>query len=290
MALRLLFHNFKQLNGVNMKLILASLITFAALLANAQYPYPQSYTTCKVEYTGNYYYVSKDGQRFTELVSSLQQAISQQQQLENSGMCAYSNVSPGKCQLEYTGNYYYVSRNGNRVSELVSGYQSALNTRDQLYQSRNCDQTTYQITHQCKVEYTGNYYYVSRGGNRFSELVSSLDQATRTRDDLARNYVCQVQYQTASCKLEYTGNYYYLSINSTRASELVSDLNQALNQQRGLYDRGMCGAPQAESCTIAYTGNYYYVARNGNRLSELVSDLNRANNTLQQLRYSRNCY
>jgi hypothetical protein len=131
---------------------------------------------------------------------------------------------------------------------------------------------------------------VSRSGNRFSELVSSLDQATRTRDDFARNYVCQVQYQTAACKLEYTGNYYYISINSTRASELISDLNLALNKQRGLYDRGMCGAPQAESCAISYTGNYYYIERNGSRLSELVSDLNRASNTLQQLRYSRNCY
>ncbi len=273
-----------------MKLILATLIYFTAVLVNAQYPYPQSYTNCKLEYTGNYYYVSKDGQRFTELVSSLQQAIRQQQQLENSGLCAYSSDSPGKCQLEYTGNYYYLSRNGNRLSELVSSYQSALNTRDQLYQSRNCDETTYQVSHQCKVEYTGNYYYVSRSGNRFSELVSSLDQATRTRDDFARNYVCQVQYQTAACKLEYTGNYYYISINSTRASELISDLNLALNKQRGLYDRGMCGAPQAESCAISYTGNYYYIERNGSRLSELVSDLNRASNTLQQLRYSRNCY
>lgn len=274
-----------------MKLFL-SILTMLSAIGTASYanPYEQSYTTCKIEFSGSYYYVSRNGQRFTELTSSLQQAIGQQQQLENSGMCEYSQQSPGTCQLEFSGSYYYVSRNGTRMSELTSSYRSALNTRDTLYQARNCDVNTYYPSQTCKVEFSGSYYYVTRNGNRFSELVSSMNQAIQTRDDLARNYVCQVQYAQHSCRLEFSGSYYYISINSQRASELVSDLNSVLNQQRIFYDRGMCTAPQADRCTIEYSGSYYYVARNGTRLSQLVSSLNEANNTLYQLRNSQNCY
>lgn len=290
-----------------MKLALTTLIIFSSIFASADlYPYPGNGDTgnypyppqqpppynqavCKIEFTGNYYYVSKDGSRFTDLTSNLQQAISQKQQLESSGICGYS-AAPGTCQLEFTGNYYYVSRSGTRFSELVSDYRTALQTRDTLYRSRNCDEQTYRPTATCKLEYTGNYYYVSRNGTRFSELVSNLDQATNLRNDLARNYVCQVQYATAPCRLEFTGSYYYTSINSTRSTELVSSLDQALNQQGALYNRGMCSAPVPERCSIEYTGSYYYVARAGTRISALVSDLYSAQSTQRLLYNARACY
>lgn len=252
------------------------------------YP-PPSNSLCKLEYTGNYYYVSKDGSRFTEL-TTMQQALSQKQQLENQGMCR-PNLQVGSCQLEYTGNYYYVSRNASRFSDLVSGYQSALQTRDQLYNSRNCDENTYRPTASCKIEYTGNYYYVSRNASRFSDLVADLNQVSRTRDDLVRSYVCQPQYQTAPCRLEYTGNYYYISINSARSSDLNANLQAVLNQQVDFANRGLCSQAQSnDRCTIEYTGNYYYVARNSSRISDLVGNMSQASQTLSQLQYSRNCY
>ena len=255
-------------------------------------PYPPPYTNsqCKLEFTGSYYYVSKDGSRFTDLTSNMQQALQQKQQLENQGMCRAA-VNAGSCQLEYTGSYYYVSRSGSRFTELVTDYISALRSRDQLYQSRNCDQNTYQPHASCKIEYTGSYYYVSRNGSRFSNLVSDLNSATRTRDDFARNYVCQVQYQSAPCRLEFTGSYYYLSINSTRASELNSNLNVVLNQQNDFSNRGLCSQPNSnDRCSLEYTGSYYYVARNGSRISQLVSSMSQASQTMNQLQYSRNCY
>lgn len=276
-----------------MKPVISSFFIILALTSTAHadpYPSQQEYTNCRLEFTGNYYYVSRNGQRFTELTSNIQQALQQQSQLAQSGSCEYSHQTPGTCQLEFTGNYYYVSRNGTRMSGLVSDYRTSLNTRDLLYQSRNCDENTYHPNLSCKIEFTNNYYYVSRNGNRFSALVSDLNQATNTRDDLARNYVCQAQHQQQSCRLEYTGNYYYISINSQRTSELVPELNQALSKQRTFSERGMCWPVKAERCTIEYTGNYYYVARNGSRLSELVSNLSQADTTLRELRYSQNCY
>jgi hypothetical protein len=302
-----------------MKPVLAALIVFSSLIAAAQsyppypggsypppppggsyppsYPpnYPPSYpppsnSVCKLEYSGSYYYVSKDGQRFTELTQSPQQAISQKQQLENQGMCRTYGVDPGSCQLEFSGSYYYVSRAGTRFSSLVSNYADALRTRDMLYQSRNCNESTYRPNASCKIEYSGSYYYVSRNGTRFTGLTSNLNDVTRMRDDLTRNYVCVAQYQSAPCRLEFSGSYYYLSINSARSSELTSSLMTILNQQRDFASRGLCSQPSyGERCTIEYSGSYYYVARNGSRISELTSSLPQVDNTLRQLQYSRNC-
>lgn len=246
---------------------------------------------CRLEYTGSYYYVSRGGQRFTELMGSLQQALSQQAQLVNSGACAYPVQAPGSCQLEYTGSYYYVSRNGVRFSELVSDYRTALATRDVLYQNLNCNENTYRPRQLCQIEYTGSYYYVSRDGTRFSDLVSDLNRATQTRDDLAQSYVCQPKYRTSSCRLEYTGSYYYISIDARRSSELSSSLSQTLHQQRDFAGRGLCRlTPSDERCSIEFTGSYYYVARTGTRFSNMASTLAQANSTLNELRYSQNCY
>jgi hypothetical protein len=252
---------------------------------------PYSGISCKLEYTGNYYYISRNGTRFTELTSSLQQALNQKQQLVSQGMCSNYSQDNGKCDLEYTGNYYYVSRNGARIADLTSNLQQALNTRDLLYRAQECNYQTYQPTTSCAIEYTGNYYYVSRNGTRFTNLTSSLQQVTNEREQLVRNYVCQSAYQYAPCRLEYTGNYYYISINSSRATELTQNLDQILRQQQDLASRGMCSTPQAtEQCRVDYTGNYYYVSRNGSRISDLKQDYYIANQIMYSLQSSRNCY
>ncbi len=269
--------------------IFIMLFTFSAL---AQDVFDAYYgVDCRLEYTGSYYYVSRGGQRFTELTGSLQQALAQQAQLVNTGTCSYPAQSPGPCQLEYTGSYYYVSRQGVRFSELVSDFRAALRTRDVLYQNLNCNENTYRPMQFCQIEYTGSYYYVSRNGTRFSELVSDLNRATQTRDELAQNYVCQPKYQSSSCRLEYTGSYYYISIDARRSSELSSSLNQTIQKQRDFAGRGLCTIPRSnERCSIEFTGSYYYVARTGTRFSNLVSNVSQAESTLNELRYSQNCY
>lgn len=252
---------------------------------------PYSGVTCKIEYTGNYYYVSRDGTRFTDLTSSLQQALGQKQQLVSNGMCSNYYQDNGKCEVEYTGNYYYISRNGSRFTGMTSNIQQSLQERETLYRAGECNQQTYQPNTQCSIEYTGNYYYVSRGGTRFSNMTSSLQQVTADRDLLVRSYVCQSSYQYAPCRLEYTGNYYYISINSNRASEMTSNLDQVLRQQQDFVSRGMCSTPPAnERCNIDYTGNYYYVSRNGSRLSPMNSDYGIVNQMLYSLQSTRNCY
>lgn len=269
------------------------------LTPGGSYPYPNQpanpppYTgiTCKLEYTGNYYYVSRNGARFTELTSSLQQALDQKQQLISQGMCSNSYQDSGKCDVEYTGNYYYVSREGARIGDLSPNVQAAINTRDMLYRSQECNYQTYQPTTQCSIDYTGNYYYVSRSGRRFTDLTTSLQQASNARDQLVRSYLCQAAYQYAPCRLEYTGNYYYLSINSRRASDLTPNLDMILRQQQDFVSRGMCSSPQAtEQCRVNYTGNYYYVSRNGARISDLKQDYYLANQIMYSLQSSRNCY
>lgn len=254
-------------------------------LSNTQY-----FTNCRIEFSNNYYYVSRNGQRFTDFTSNLNYAIEQQRNLERSGSCQNSYQSPGSCQLEFSSNYYYVSRNGSRMSEFVSNYRSALLTRDQLYQSNNCDDGTYRPYQTCSVEFSSNYYYVAKNGSRFSDFFSNLNQATSARDDLARNYVCQIRYQQQNCRLEYSGSYYYITANSSRISDFYSQIYQALDQQRAFSDRGMCTPPIAERCSIEYSGSYYYVARNGSRLSEFVSNISQADSILRSLQYSHNCY
>lgn len=244
---------------------------------------------CRIEYTGNYYYVSKNGQRFGELTADLRKALEQQNSLERSGACVTNYQAAGSCQLEYTGNYFYISRNGTRMSELTLNYQNALATRDMLYQNRNCDENTYRTAAVCGIQYTGNYYYVSRNGNRISELVLNLDKALNTRNDFLRGYVCRENVIQDACRLEYTGNYYYVSVRNQRSSELVLDLNKALNQQRYMADQRLCQFQMPERCTLEYTGNYYYVARNGQRITSLTA-LNQAQASFQQLQMSRNCY
>lgn len=252
---------------------------------------PYSGMSCKLEYTGSYYYVSRNGARFTELTPNMQQAISQKQQMTYNGACANTYQDNGKCDVEYTGSYYYVSRNGSRFAGLTPNIQSALQDREQLYRAGECNQQTYQPVSQCSVEYSGSYYYVNRNGSRYTGLTSSLQQATSDRDLLVRSYICQAAYQYAPCRLEYTGSYYYISINSSRASELNPNLDQVLRQQQDFTSRGMCSAPQAtERCTVDYSGSYYYVSRNGSRISGLNSDYGIANRIMYSLQSTRNCY
>lgn len=245
---------------------------------------------CLIEYTGSYYYVSKNGTRFGDLTSSLSQVIANKQQLESSGICAYSQAQQS-CQIEYTGSYYYVSRAGTRFSDMSSNLSSVLAVRDQLYQSRNCSAATYQPTSSCSIEYTGSYYYVARDGTRFGDMTSNLAQATATRDSLVSQYVCQAQYVAAACRLEYTGSYYYISINGNRSTDMTSNLNQALNQQSDLAGRGLCSLVSSnERCSLEYTGSYYYVARDGTRISDMSSNMSQVSVVMGQLQSSRNCY
>lgn len=281
-----------------MKLILAlitSLITLSSALTSFaadifKNTNPQYFTNCRLEFSSNYYYVSRNGQKFTDYTSNLNQAIEQQRNLERTGVCQYSSQSPGSCQLEYSSNYYYVSRNGSRMSEFVSDYRSALSTRDLLYQSNNCDTGTYRPYQVCTLEFSSNYYYVTRNGSRFSDYFSNLNEAAFTRDDFARNYVCQIKYEQQNCRLEYSSNYYYISTGSKRISDYYSRLNQAIDQQRAFSDRGMCAPAIPERCSIEYSSNYYYVARNGSRISDFESNFAQADSTLRELQYSRNCY
>ena len=246
---------------------------------------------CKLEYTGNYYFVSRNGTRLSEMTSNMQQALSQKQQMTYNGMCSNSYQDNGKCEVEYTGNYYYIARGGARFTPMTSNIQASLSERETLYRAGECNQQTYQPSGMCSVEYTGNYYYVARNGARFGAMSSNMAQVTQERDMLVRQYVCQQQYQSAPCRLEYTGNYYYITINSARASEMTANLDLILRQQQDFVSRGMCSYPQAsEVCRVDYTGNYYYVSRNGQRMSGMNSDYNIVNRILYSLQSSRNCY
>jgi len=270
-----------------MKLQISAIFSFLLFSIGAS---ANSYSTCLVNYTGNYYYVAKDGQRYGDLLPTVHQAIQLQQQLQNAGICQWTYTSPGMCSLEYTGNYYYVARNGSRISELKTNYREALQTEGTLYNSGNCDRASYNSQLVCSVDYTGNYYYVSRNGSRFSELVANLNQVLNMQSDLAYGRACQIGYPTDSCRMEYTGNYYYVSLRGKRFSELAPNLNQALMSQQSLSSNNVCQRPRPESCGIQYTGNYYYVDRNGSRFSDLVTSIHQATQTLDQLRYSGNCY
>jgi hypothetical protein len=255
-------------------------------------PPPQYGDLCKVDYDGNYYYVSRNGTRFSNLTSSLSSALSKKSELINSGVCFHdSGELKGQCKVSYDGNYYSVSRNNSRLSSLTSSLNSAIQTRDTLYQNAECSSQTYQPQDLCKVDYDGNYYSVSVNGYRFTSLTSSLNSAVSSRDNLIQNYICQAQHQYSSCRLEYDGNYYSVSINSKRVTSLTSSMSSAINQQTDLANKGLCAQPMAQDrCSVEYNGNYYYVARNGARLSSLTSSFSSASSVLYQLQSSRNCY
>lgn len=61
-----------------MKLVISLIFVFFAYLGTAQAdfypPLQQGYTNCRLEYTGNYYYVARNGSRLSELVANLSQA------------------------------------------------------------------------------------------------------------------------------------------------------------------------------------------------------------------------
>ena len=194
------------------------------------------------------------------------------------------------CQIEFTGQYYYASRDGQRMSDFTQDYMQAIQARDQLHRSGQCDGRTYNPTAVCEVSYTGTYYYVTRDGQRMSGFISDLMQTTYIRDRFFYNQVCQSIYPTSNCRLEFNGNFYYNTIQNQRMSGFAPTLDQALQDQRILFNQSLCRYPMAETCSIQNTGSLFYVDRSGNRLSGFVSNMTMANEILNQLRWSGNCF
>jgi hypothetical protein len=84
--------------------------------------------TCSVEYVQgsyyNYYYVHKDGKKFSSGYSSFKDAADQMDQFVQSGACKQQSYHQlDSCKIEYVKgsyyNYYYVYKNGEKYS---SGY------------------------------------------------------------------------------------------------------------------------------------------------------------------------
>ncbi len=276
-------------------------LTTVSIQALADYPHPggdgggggyvRGFPSCPVEYTGSYYYVSKNGSRFTPLVSNLDQVLDQQQDLLNSRVCDYSGRPPGLCQVSYTGSYYYVTRNSTRITALTSNIQESQHSLEALLNTGNCETSYYGPQDECSVEYTGSYYYVAKNNQRYSQLYSNYFEAINFYGNSINSGMCTESRAQNTCNLEFTGSYYYVSRNQSRFSDLRSDLNQALNDQWSFIHDRLCDSPRSYArCSIEYTGSYYYVAREGSRISALFSQVNQAQGVLRALQQANSCY
>ncbi len=152
------------------------------------FPFPQPHPQkdlCDIDYTGSYYYVSKNGQRFSDYYSQFSSADSFMRNLLQSHACRQKSIA--YCSLEFTGSYYYIAKNNSRFSDHYSQVNNAFNALQAFQQSRVCGAIT---PRPCSIEYTGSYYYVARSGSRISEYYSQLGNVQSFYSNLRASRVC----------------------------------------------------------------------------------------------------
>ena len=87
--------------------------------------------TCDISFGSGYYYVLKDGQAFSQPLSTLTEAYDFLTKIINSyHLCNKANL--GKLSIEFVGGYYYVQRNENNISVNLSTLEEAIKVKDEI--------------------------------------------------------------------------------------------------------------------------------------------------------------
>lgn len=200
----------------------------------------QSPGLCRVGYTGTDYYVARGEWRMGDFFSNLEEALRLQNLLVDSRNCEDSrDVQPsGVCDIQYTGDYWYVTLNGKRIADFHSEYIPAVLERDDLISRGMCSpQSRYS---RCGIRYTGTYYYVNRDDQRYTPFYTNLDAAGTMIWRLEDDRICTDQEPALPCSVEYTGTYYYVRRESERYSEFFSDYVHATDELRHLQNFNVC--------------------------------------------------
>lgn len=162
---------------------------------------------CSVEYVQgsyyNYYYVHKDGKKFSSGFSSFQDALDQMLQFVQSGACAQQAYHKlDECKVEYVKgsyyNYYYVYKNGKKYSAGYSNVSDAADFLEKVDSAGACKKPEkHQIKH-CEIDLVNgsyyNYYYVMQDGEKLSSGYSSFSDADQFMAQLEDAYMCSGMY------------------------------------------------------------------------------------------------
>lgn len=158
---------------------------------------------CEIKYQQssyyNYYFVYKDGQKFSSGYSSFADAAKQKDQFVQSGACQDQPVYQlPLCSVKYVKSSYYNYYKVYVGNELYSsGYSSVDDAAEKLeeFTAANVCQTP--MDHElepCSIDLITssyyNYYYVMQNGEKLSSGYSSFGDANNFKQKLEDSYMC----------------------------------------------------------------------------------------------------
>lgn len=159
--------------------------------------------TCEVKYEQSgynfYYYVYRDGQKFSGAYAKFSDAAAKKNQFVQSNACQdvkYSKSSVCSVKYQKSGyNYYYYAYVGDKkFSGAYAKATDAAKMVETFANAKSCFLPNNYELEPCSVDYQrsgyNNYYYVVQNGQRVSGAYSQFDDADKFFQTLIDSYVC----------------------------------------------------------------------------------------------------
>lgn len=132
----------------------------------------------------------------------------------------------------------------------------------------------------CDINHNSGYYAVFRDGKQFTNWVSDLSQAIRSRNEFITGRVCTLPADFDFCDVAYDSGYYTVTRKNTPFVGYSSDYRVSLSSLNLLTRNYVCLQPNASvsECDLKYDSGYYVTLRDGKVFGNYFSDVAKAMN------------
>ncbi|MBD64984.1 MAG: hypothetical protein CME62_07235 [Halobacteriovoraceae bacterium] len=149
-----------------------------------------------------------------------------------------------ECSVLYStySEKYYVTNNGNRMSDFTKSLDRAVDDAYELSSYGVCNQPT--PKKECKLMYStySEKYYLMLGSDRISDFKSRLSEISDVKLKLVRNGICYDNSSRTTCELKMStySNKWYVMKGTDRVSPFVTTIKDANSYAQALADEGAC--------------------------------------------------